>query len=183
MEESKQKDPSGNCAGKCDCKDFPLPDYFPDENQTIRRVIKALEEELEKYSDKPTDATKKFGDDLKDAEKEYLGIDAIVSSYEKFYDKLDCLLADARRWKDEIEAWCDEKVDPKVQTEIKELRAKYDKSEKDRCCAWIKYKDQLIQMKDCSGQATVKVDEAKEDFKAYKDFEKTLNDRFSELKS
>jgi hypothetical protein len=182
MEESKQKDLAGG-SGKCNCKDFQPPNPFPDDKQSIRRLLKAIEEELETDADNPTDATKKLGEDIKDADKEYLGIEAVVTSYEKFYDKLDCLLADASKWKDELESWCKEKVNTATQVEIKKLRDKYDQKEKERCCAWLADREKLNQLKDCLGQATVKADEAKDDYSAYKDFEKTLNARFAELKS
>ena len=105
MEERRYEETAGGGTGKCRC--YPLPtDQLPDEESSIRRLLKALEKELETFADKPTEATKKFGDDLKDADKEYQGIDAIVSKYPDFYDKLECKLAEAKTWKEEIEAWC-----------------------------------------------------------------------------
>src|SRR5436189_5314542 len=96
-----------NGQGKCECPPYK-PKKDPGKDQPIRRLIKALEEEVESYSDTPTEATKKFADDLKDCDKEYQGLAEIVKKYEEAYEKLDCSLTEAEKNKQDIREWCDE---------------------------------------------------------------------------
>src|SRR4030095_8346994 len=103
MDEPKPDEPGGNSPGKCKCKPWKID--VPDEQQPFRRLLLALEKALQDFASEPSEATKKFTDDLKDAEKENQGIAALVTKYKEFYDKLDCKLADAKRWKAEIDEW------------------------------------------------------------------------------
>ena len=191
MAESKYTDcESGDCTCKrkeppkdpITCKDkYPRPG----EDESIRRLIKVLEEELETEPYAENEAVTSFRTDLKEADKEYQGIDAVVSSYRKFYDKLECgTLPDARQGKKDLATWCKEKVtDEKVVIEIGKLRQKYLDKEKQVCCEWLKLRTQLFRQSDCLTQAAKTVSDAKDDYEAHKGFEKTLGARFTELKS
>jgi regulator of replication initiation timing len=168
--------------GKCSCPDFPV-DTLPDCDQPLRRLINALEEILNSYADTPSDATKKFADDLKDCDKEYQGLADVVKKYKETYDKLDCDLSEADKHEQEINAWWTGKVDDKVKKEIKKRWYKwYEYKEQDICCKWIKARQDFYLL-DCRSQSDKKADDLKEDFDAIKGFEKTLKDRFAELKS
>lgn len=185
MEERKSEEQTSNGTGKCECKDFQPNPPHPVDTESIRRLLKALEEELEDtQANRPTEATKKFGDDLKDADKEYQGIAEIVSKYEKFYDQLECKLAEARGWKEKLDEWNAENEDLPTAA-IEKLREEYEAEEKKNgvCCKWLEYRDRLNKQNDCLAQATRKEEEAKDDNEAYKGFEKTLSDRFAELKT
>lgn len=184
MEEIISKEQTGGGNGKCICKDFQPQKPLPDERQSIKRLIKALEEELDTYSDKTTDAVKKFSQELKDADKEYSGIATIVSGYKKFLEKLACKRADASNWHKELVKWCHEEVDVPTREAIKDLRATgYDRIEKKYCCQWLSLREKLSLLDNCLGQAARKVAEAKDDFDAWKGYEKALSKRFDDLKS
>lgn len=182
MEDRKSVEQSSYNMGRCHCRSWEIDDSAAS-GGSVRRLIKALEKILEDPETTPTEATKKFGDDLKDADKEYQAITDVLSKYEKFYDDLECKMAAARNWKEEINAWCKDKVDQSTSDAIKALRRdSYDLEEKDRCCKWIEYRAKLIELYDCLKQAGVKVEEATEDYAAIKGLEKTLTDRFADLK-
>lgn len=190
MAESKYADGE---SGGCTCNEKeppkdpkdPKKDKYPrpDENASIRRLIKVLEEELETEPYAENEAVTSFRTDLKDADKEYQGIDAVVSSYRKYYDKLECgPLPDARQWKEDLGAWCKEKA-AGAAGDIATLRKQYDKKEQLFCCEWLKLRTQLFGQSDCLSQAAKTVSDAKDDYEAHKGFEKTLTARFAELKS
>src|SRR6185369_1460240 len=82
--------------GTCTCPDFPLETGGA--NEPFRRLLQRLEDILEPLSEKPDDATKKLADDLKDADKEYQGVVALVNKYKDFFEKLDCKMAEAINW-------------------------------------------------------------------------------------
>lgn len=177
-----EKPPCEEPPGDCECPEWEIPNC-PTGDVPFRRLLKKLETLLEELSEKPTEATKKFAEDLKDADKEYQGIVGVVNKYKEFYDKLDCRLAEARTWKEEIDNWLAGKVSDAEKQGIKNAREQeYDAKEKELCCAWIKCRDYYNSMLDCLEQAKKKEEEAKEDFDAIKGLEKTLTDRFTELK-
>ncbi|HEX8921933.1 MAG TPA: hypothetical protein VF766_10675 [Pyrinomonadaceae bacterium] len=187
MEERNSKEQASNGTGECTCKPFDMPQEPSGSIKSIRRLIKALEDELENIqAARPTDATKKFGDDLKDADKEYQGIADIVTKYETFYNqKLDDELEKAKLWKKEIVSWSDDEVGRDAKRDIKKLRDGYEAEEKKdgKCCEWLSFREQVNDLNDCLGQAMTAEQEAKDDNEAYKGFEKGLTDRFAELKS
>jgi hypothetical protein len=183
MEERNSKEQPRIGRGECNCKPFDPPKE--NKGDSIRRLLTTLEEKLEEIEIKrPTDATKKFGDDLKDANKEYQGIGDIVSKYEKFYDQLGCRLAEAKNWMKDIDIWShDEPVDEKAIQKLREEQ--YEKEEKDggKCCRWLGFRDSLNLQQDCLARAVRAEEEAKDDNEAYKGFEKTVTDQFTDLKS
>lgn len=193
MEErnSNVKSSSGTETDVCKLPD-PNP-TLPGNDKPIRRLLIVLEEELEKTEAKnPTDATKKFADDLKDADKQYQGIADIVSKYEKFYDQLDCKLAEVRTWRKDLKTWTEDEVTPKTRKLIRDLRDEYEAEEKStkdkvgKCCQWLALRgklNNLNSLNDCLAKAVRKEEEAKDDNEAYKGLEKTVTDRFAELKS
>lgn len=182
MEERRSEEQAGQDTGACVCQEFAPPNPLPGEGESVRRLIKALEEELEWHE--PTDATKKFADELKDADKEYRGVADVVSKYEEFYDKLDGLLATARGWRKDIREWCEAGVDPETRAAIRTLRRKsYDAKEREQCCQALDYADRLSALSDCRGQWARREEEAQADYKQFKEFEKSVNDRFGALKS
>jgi hypothetical protein len=183
MEERRSVEQDGYDAGPCRCDDWDPPEPLPGEDQSIRRLLKALEQELETYE--PTEATKKFGDDLKDGDKEYRGVAEVVSKYETFYDdKLYTMLAKARSWRKDLNEWCEGGVGAATREAIKELRQSgYDAVERRHCCHALEYGDKLVHLYDCLAQSRKKEEEAGADYKEYKEFEKGLTDRFAELES
>jgi hypothetical protein len=175
--------------GKCECKDIKIDPAPPDENQPFRRFVAFFEDHLDTLPQDPPEPIKKFRDDLKEAEKEYQGIAAIVTKYKLFYDKLDCKLAEVRSQKEQIDGWLKE-FDQGTAGAIKDLWSKnYEKKEHDLCCAWIEARDQIIQNLDCVEQAKRKEQDAKDDYDgakdggAIKDWEKTLTAKFADLTS
>lgn len=181
-EKPPEKPPCEEPTGDCKCTEWEIPNRPPGD-LPFRRLLLKLETILEELSEKPTDATKKFADDLKDADKEYQGIVALVTKYKDFHDKLDCKLAEAKSWKDEIDNWLTGKLTDAEKQGIKNTRANdYDAKEDDLCCAWIKCRNYYNRMLDCLEQAKKKEEESKDDYDAIKGLEKTLSDRFTELK-
>jgi hypothetical protein len=179
---SNPKESNGG-GGKCNCPDFDTSG-LPGEKDTLRRLIKALEGQLEEYSSNPSEAAKKFSDDLKDLDKEYQGLADIVKKYQDTYDTLVCSLSEANKNKQEISDWCKDKVDSATQKAIATLRSdQYDKKEKEICSQWITYQTQLFSLQDCQRQSDQRSQEAKDDLDAFKNFEKTVKDRLTELKS
>jgi hypothetical protein len=177
-EEPPEKPPCDPPKGKCDCPDWEVDKC---EGEPFRRLLKKLEVILEELAEKPTDATKKFADDLKDADKEYQGLVAVVTKYKEFYDKLDCKLSEARTWKEEIENWLSgQKVDRQKTEDLREKE--YETREDEICCAWIKCRDYYNSMLDCLEKAKKQEDEAKDNYDAIKGLEKTVSDGFTELK-
>lgn len=191
MEERRSYEQDNGGTGECDCR--PFPDGHLRETASIRRLIKKLEAELlegpppdkgqppRKYE--PTEATKKFGEELKDFDKEYQGLAGIVSSYEKFFDNLDCLLAKARAQREQIDEGWKGQVDANARKAIADLREVYEAEEKrtGSCCKWIGYRDLLNKQGDCLARAARTEEEAKDDNEAFKGFEKTLTDRFKDF--
>jgi len=169
-----------NGQSKCECIPYK-PKNDPGKDQPIRRLIKALEEELASYSQTPTEATKKFADDLKDCDKEYQGLADIVKKYEEAYEKLDCMLTEANKNKQDLREWCDEKGGNENIDELWE--EEYEKKEHDICCRWIEFREKFNSLHDCPWQSDKTAEELKEDFEAFKNFEKTVKDRLTELKS
>jgi hypothetical protein len=166
--------------GGCDCSGFPPLDDIKD--LPILRLLKRLEDELETYQDVPSDATKKLADDLKSFTKEYGGLTDLVTKYTAFYDKVDCLLADANRWKTELREWCSNNVDENVAASIVTLwNDSYEAIENEQCARWIAARTDYGAQLDCLRQAERAADEAKEDYEAIKGFEKAVNDRQTQL--
>lgn len=181
MEERKHQEPHGG-NGKCDCKPFEADPRMPGKNESIRRLLKALETELDKYAKNPTEATKKFDEELKEADKEYQGIAAIVSKYEEYYTKLKCKLPELGRWKQEITTLCEKNVDKGTRQKIHNLWEKfYRGKEEELCCNWIKQRRKLFDLEDCLGQARWTETESKDDYETWKAFEKTLTDHVADL--
>lgn len=168
--------------GNCKCPDYPLEDGPA--NEPFRRLLQRLEDILEELAEKPTDATKKFADDLKDAEKEYTGVVALVNKYKEFYDKLDCKMAEAINWRQDMSEWIAGKLTDAEKNAIANSRkSNYDNIEKKICCEWIKCREYFLTMQDCFEQSKKKEEEAKDNYEAIKNLEKTLGDRFADLKS
>lgn len=171
--------PGGDPIGKCKCEKWPLE--VPNEDQPFRRFLLALKEAIQGLS---AEAIKKFEDELKDAEKESQGIPAVVAKYKEFYDKLDCRLAEAKGWKEEIARSLTGKIDQPTADAITEFRKQnYDDVEKKICCDWIALRDRLNKLRDCQEQAKRTEEERKQDYDDLKSFEKTLGDRFTQLKT
>lgn len=182
MEERRSVERASQENGTCRCHEIDPVEPFPGEGESIRRLIKAIEAELEEYE--PTEATKKLSDELKDADKEYRGITDIATKYEEFYDKLDGMLAAARSWRKDLREWCESSVNEATREAIKALRENsYDAKEKEYCCKAIDFGDRLTRYTDCRGQRQRKEEEAQSDYKEYKEFEKNMTDRFGVLKS
>jgi hypothetical protein len=173
------EDPGGDPTGNCKCDKWPVE--VPNGDLPLRRLILALKEAVK---DLPPEATKKFEDELKDAEKESQGILAVVNKYKEFYDKLDCRLAEAKTWKEDIARWLVGKIDQPTADAITEFRkTHYEDVEKKICCDWLVLRDQLNKMRDCLEQAKRTEEERKKDYDDFKVFEKTLGDQFTLLKS
>ena len=182
------KKPPGNgktCdppTGNCKCPDWELENGPA--NEPFRRLLQRLEDILEGLAEKPTDATKKFADDLKDADKEYQGVVALVNKYKEFYDKLDCKMAEAINWREDMAEWIAGKLTEAEKNAIQQShQTNYGDVEKRICCEWIKCREYFLSMQDCLEQAKKKEEEAKENYDAIKNLEKTLGDRFADLKS
>jgi hypothetical protein len=157
-------------------------DDLPGEEQPLQRLLKKLEEKLADYDE--TEATKKFADELKAFDKENKGLGAIVKSYEAFYDKLDCLLAEANNWKKSLGEWCEGETDEKTRAEIVRIwNEYYENVENEACKEWIAARDKYGVTLDCLKQSERRADEAKETFETVKIFEKSVKDRFTELKT
>lgn len=169
--------------GNCKCPDWKLEDGPA--NEPFRRLLQRLEDILEELAEtKPTDATKKFADDLKDAEKEYQGVVALVNKYKEFYEKLDCKMAEAINWQKDMGEWIAGKVTDAEKDAIKNShKTNYEDLETKICCEWIKCREYFISMQDCFEQSKKKEEEAKDNYDAIKNLEKTLGDRFADLKS
>lgn len=169
--------------GDCTCPPWEIKDC-PAENVPFRRLLQKLEDVLEELSEKPTDATKKFGDDLKDADKEYQGITALVAKYKDFYDKLPCKMAEANNWRKELTNWTATNPPQGEKDAIKQARdTDYEQKEERICCDWIKCREQYNTTLDCLEQSKKTEEEAKENYDAIKNLEKTLGERFAELKT
>ena len=168
--------------GNCKCPDWELENGAA--NEPFRRLLQRLEDILEEHAEKPTDASKKFADDLKDADKEYQGVVALVNKYKEFYDKLECKMAEAINWREDMAEWIAGKLTEAEKTAIgNSHKTNYDDVEKRICCEWIKCREYFLSMQDCLEQSKKKEEEAKENYDAIKNLEKTLGDRFSDLKS
>jgi hypothetical protein len=179
--------PNGNTCepptGDCKCKEWPI-DNCPSDAEPCRRLLEKLETILEGFAQTPTDATKSFADDLKDADKEYQGVNAAVKKYKEFYDKLDCKLAEAANWKKDLDDWVAGKISDAEKTAIEDSRkSNYTDKEKKICCDWLQCRDYYNTMLDCLEQSKKKEDEAKDNYEGIKGLEKTLSDRFAELKA
>jgi len=169
--------------GDCTCPDWEIPNC-PTPDVPFRRLLQKLEDVLEELSEKPTDATKKFADDLKDADKEYTGITALVAKYKDFYDKLPCRMAEVANWRKELVNWTADKPTPAEKDAIKTSRnTDYEDKERQTCCDWIQCREYYNSMLDCFEQSKKKEEEAKENYDTIKGLEKLLGDRFTELKA
>lgn len=169
--------------GDCTCPPWEIKDC-PTENVPFRRLLQKLEDVLEELSEKPTDATKKFADDLKDADKEYTGVTALVAKYKEFYDKLPCRMAEVATLQEKFEQWTKSNPSPAEKDAIKSSRqTDYDDKERQICCDWIQCREYHNTTLDCLEQSKKKEEEAKDDYDAIKNLEKTLGERFTELKS
>lgn len=159
-------------------------EHLPGADQALRWLIKALQKELESIPGEPTEAAKKFGADLKDADKEYLSIGTAVAKYEKFYALIDCQLIARKEWQKKIHAWCEDNVDEPTRAAIADLRQnEYDKPEHELCCKSLTLSDQLASSSACLAQSARKEEEAKQNYDLTIALEKTLTDRFAELET
>ncbi|MGE0825106.1 MAG: hypothetical protein AB7G75_04650 [Candidatus Binatia bacterium] len=133
---------------------------------------------------KSTDATKKFAEDLTACDKEYQGLTDLLAKYEDFYAKLDCVLAEVNQQKAYIDMWYEGKVNNKTQTKIfKHWTDNYESVECVRCCEWVQARDKRNSLLDCLRQSEKIEEDAKEDFEAIKNFEKTFKEKVTDLKS
>jgi len=181
MDEPKPDEPDGYAPGKCKCKPWEID--VPNPNEPFRRLLLALEKALQDLSTEPSEATKKFADDLKDAEKENQGIAAIVTKYKEFYEKLDCKLADAKRWKAEIDDWSKGLGSEAKQAIEWFWITNYADKETKICCDWIRLRYKLHALLDCLEQAKKTEEEAQQDYDAIKGIQDTLTKVFAELES
>lgn len=183
MSESKQHSyDSDGC--ECDKFDYPKCDdnvALDDPKKTIASLIRCLSEQHDNGDCKPQDVAKQLGDDIKEAASEYDSIETVIESYTQFFDKLDCMLADAEKWKREIESWLGNAQIEKGK--IDSQRNNYLNKENKKCCTWIDTRTELNRRKDCQTQASIMVEDAKDDFNAYKEFEKLLKSQFDSLKA
>jgi hypothetical protein len=183
MDELKQENPGGTPSGPCKCKALDVS-KLPNDKQPFRRLLEALSQKLKELAKEPTEATNKFTGDLKDAEKEYQGIEPIVAKYKEFYDKqLDCKLSDARRWRDSIVKWST--IDDRTKKAIRDFRTEnYDQREELICCkTWLFLKNQLNGSSDCLVQATNKEAQNQASYDLLKGFVDTLTKIFGDLKT
>ena len=181
MDDPKQEDPGGTPSDPCKCEE--LPKDLPPETAPFRRLLDALTEQLKKLP-RPSEASTKFPDDLKDAEKEYQGIDAVVAKYREFYDKqLDCKLADVRRWRGLIEKWS--VTDPKIRQTIEQFRNdNYNQREKTICCdTWLRLREELNACSDCLVRARNAQARKQEAYDKLKGFLDALTKIFTELEA
>jgi hypothetical protein len=169
----------GGTTVECTCEEWPVE--VPDETQPFRRLLLALKEALQ---DLPPETSKKFEDELKDAEKESQGIAAVVAKYKEFYDKLDSRLSEAKCWKEEIARWLKGKLSQAAKDAIENFRkTHYDDLDHKTCCDWLALRDGLIHQRDCLEQAKRTEEESKKDYDDFKAFEKELGGRFDKLKA
>ena len=166
------------------CEDIPPRGAeIPTATQPFRELLDALTNEVKKLTP-PNEASTKFPDELKDIEKEYQGIDAIVAKYKEFYDKqLDCKLADVKRWREKIREWSST-VDPKVKKCIEDYRkTKYDNKEDQICCEWVKLRRELNALSDPLAQAKNKEALKQEAYDKLKGFLDTVTKIFTDLEA
>jgi len=182
MYEPKPADPGDKPTGKCHCDDLSM-DGIPDATQPFRELLDALSERVKALAP-PTEASTKFPDELKDIEKEYQGIDAIVAKYKEFYDKqLDCRLADVKRWRAKINEWSST-LDPNTKACIRKYRKeKYDDKESQICCAWINLRRKLNLSSDCLVQARNTEARKQEAYDKLKGFLDTITKVFTDLEA
>jgi hypothetical protein len=183
MDEPKPNDAGKKPAGPCKCEELD-PKGLPTDQEPFRRLLDALTKKLKELAKEPSEATNKFPDDLKDAEKEYQGIDAVVAKYKEFYDKqLDCKLSDAKRWRETIDKWST--IDQATKDAIEKFRADhYDKPQHEICCdTWIKLKQELNDMSDCLAQARNTEAQRQAIYDALKNFLDTLTKVFADLEA
>ena len=183
MYEPKPADPGEEPNGKCDCK--PLDESkLPDNKQPFRELLDALNERVKELAKEPTEASTKFPDELKDIEKEYQGIEAIVAKYKEFYDKqLDCRLADVKRWRESIKKWIT--IDKPIQEKIREYRkTHYDDKERKICCkTWLDLRRRLHESSDCLVQAKNTEAQRQEAYDKLKGFLDAITKIFGELEA
>jgi hypothetical protein len=121
---------------------------------------------------------------LKDADKEYTGVTALVAKYKEFYDKLPCRMAEANNWRKEITNWVANNPTPGEKDAIKTSRnTDYEDKERQICCDWIQCREYYNTMLDCFEQSKKKEEEAKDNYDTIKGLEKLLGERFAELKT
>ena len=183
MDDPKTADPSAKPSGPCNCKKLDQTG-IPDETQPFRELLDALSARVKDLAKEPTEATTKFPDELKDVEKEYQGIDAIVAKYKDFYDKqLDCKLADVKRWRDSIEKWST--IDKPTKEAIKKYRdEKYTEREKTICCQtllWLRRR--LHYSSDCLVQARNNEAQKQEAYDKLKGFLDAITKVFGDLEA
>ena len=183
MYEPKPADPGEKPTGPCKCDDLNT-EGIPPATQPFRELLDTLSERVKALATEPTEASTKFPDELKDIEKEYQGIDAIVAKYKEFYDKqLDCKLADVRRWRANINEWTSP-LDQSIKKCIRRYRAeKYDNKEKSICCRWIDLRRTLNYSSDCLVQARNKEARKQEAYDSLKGFLDTITKVFTDLEA
>lgn len=182
MYQPKPADPGDKPTGNCHCEDLSM-EGIPDATQPFRELLDALSERVKALAP-PTDASTKFPDELKDIEKEYQGIDAIVAKYKEFYDKqLDCKLADVKRWRAKINEWSST-LDPSIKACIRKYRKeKYDDKESLICCKWINLRRKLNLSSDCLVQARNTETRKQEAYDQLKGFLDTITKIFTDLEA
>ena len=177
--------PNGTPTGNCKCDEWEVS--APNGEQPIRRLLLDLKKAVKEAVDKgklPTDAIKKFDDELKDPEKEAQGILAVYNSYKKFYEQVDCQLAKAKSWKAKIAEWLKGNIEQSTMDAITQFRQDHYGDEETRiCCGWRALRDQFNCMRDCLEQSKRTEEESKQDYDGFKGFEKTLGERFTLLES
>ncbi|HKG62335.1 MAG TPA: hypothetical protein VKB05_21420 [Pyrinomonadaceae bacterium] len=183
MYEPKPADPGEKPTGPCKCDDLNM-EGIPDAKQPFRELLDALSEKVKTLATEPTEASTKFPDELKDIEKEYQGIDAIVAKYKEFYDKqLDCKLADVKRWRAKIKEWASTLDDTTMKCIERYRKEKYDDKENLICCRWIDLRRKLNYSSDCLVQARNKEARQQEAYDNLKGFLDTITKVFTDLEA
>jgi hypothetical protein len=142
-----------------------------------------LEKKLQKCQDKPTEASKQFEKDLQGCDKEYQSVTDIIKKYEAYFCQLECDVNEAKSQREDIKSWCS-KVSESMRTQIREIwTVCYEQEEKRLECGWIGARDCVESLKNCLEQAKNKESEATDDLEATKNFEKTVKERFADLKA
>ena len=179
MYEPKPADP-GEKPFKCEEKPRQ---GIPDATKPFRELLDALTDQVKALTP-PNDASTKFPDELKDVEKEYQGIDAIVAKYKDFYDKqLDCKLADVKRWRASINEWSSSLDDNAKDCICHYRKTKYSDREKAICCNWVELRRKLNGAIDPLSQAKNKEALKQEAYDKLKGFLDTVTKIFTDLEA
>lgn len=151
---------------------------------SLRRLLSALTEELERLADAAPDAAKKFSEELKEGEKEYQGIPATLKKYEDLYPTLDAQLTEAGTVSQAIADWSQGKVPDAIRSAIRRLwEEQYQKKDTALGSKWGQSRNTFHALHDCVRQSERMIEDLREDLEGLKNLDKTFKERFAELKS